>query len=59
MAKLSAAIEKIDAALADGTAFLKDAAKAGDLARMRAEAAEALARAEEEWLEVSGEIEAA
>ncbi len=37
----------------------KDAAKAGDLARMRAEAAEALAKAEEEWLEVSGEIEAA
>ncbi|MDF9863336.1 ATP-binding cassette subfamily F protein 3 [Methylorubrum pseudosasae] len=59
MAKLSAAIEKIDAALADGTAFLKDAAKAGDIARMRAEAAEALAKAEEEWLEVSGEIEAA
>ncbi len=59
MAKLSGAIEKIDAALADGTAFLKDAAKAGELARMRAEAAEALARAEEEWLEVSGEIEAA
>ncbi|CAO4152713.1 MULTISPECIES: ABC-F family ATP-binding cassette domain-containing protein [Methylorubrum] len=59
MAKLSGAIEKIDAALADGTAFLKDAAKAGDLARMRAEAAEALAKAEEEWLEVSGEIEAA
>ncbi len=59
MTKLSGAIEKIDAALADGTAFLKDAAKAGDLARMRAEAAEALAKAEEEWLEVSGEIEAA
>ncbi len=59
MAKLSGAIAKIDAALADGTAFLKDAAKAGDLARMRAEAAEALAKAEEEWLEVSGEIEAA
>ncbi|MEH3120280.1 MAG: ABC-F family ATP-binding cassette domain-containing protein [Methylorubrum populi] len=59
MAKLSGAIGKIDAALADGTAFLKDAAKAGDLARMRAEAAEALAKAEEEWLEVSGEIEGA
>ncbi len=59
MGKLSGAIEKIDAALADGTAFLKDAAKAGDLARMRAEAAEALAKAEEEWLEVSGEIEGA
>ncbi|MFY9289663.1 MAG: ABC-F family ATP-binding cassette domain-containing protein [Methylorubrum rhodinum] len=59
MAKLSGAIQKIDAALADGTAFLKDAAKAGDLARMRAEAADALAKAEEEWLEVSGEIEGA
>ncbi|SFK29862.1 ABC-F family ATP-binding cassette domain-containing protein [Methylorubrum salsuginis] len=59
MGKLSGAIEKIDAALADGTAFLKDAAKAGDLARMRAEAAEALAKAEEEWLEVSGAIEGA
>ena len=59
MGKLSAAIAKIDAALADGTAFLKDAAKAGDLARMRAEAADALAKAEEEWLEVSGEIEGA
>ncbi|HJE26267.1 ABC-F family ATP-binding cassette domain-containing protein [Methylorubrum populi] len=59
MAKLSQAIEKIDAALADGTAFLKDAAKAGELARMRAEAAEALAKAEEEWLELSGEIEGA
>ncbi|MBD8906945.1 ABC-F family ATP-binding cassette domain-containing protein [Methylorubrum zatmanii] len=59
MAKLSQAIEKIDAALADGTAFLKDAAKAGELARMRAEAAEALAKAEEEWLDLSGEIEGA
>ncbi|GAB6845366.1 ATP-binding cassette subfamily F protein 3 [Methylorubrum rhodinum] len=59
MGKLSGAIQKIDAALADGTAFLKDAAKAGDLARMRAEAADALAKAEEEWLEVSGEIEGA
>jgi ATP-binding cassette subfamily F protein 3 len=58
MAKLSAAIAKIDAALADGTAFRTDAAKAGDLARMRAEAASALGSAEEEWLEVSGELEA-
>ncbi len=36
MAKLSAAIAKIDTALADGTAFRTDAAKAGELARMRA-----------------------
>ncbi len=58
MAKLSAAIAKIDTALADGTAFRTDAAKAGELARMRAEAAAALGSAEEEWLEVSGELEA-
>ena len=32
---------------------------AGELARMRGEAAEALAKAEEEWLDLSGEIEAA
>ncbi|TXN21205.1 MULTISPECIES: ABC-F family ATP-binding cassette domain-containing protein [Methylobacterium] len=59
MQKLSAAIAKIDAALGDGTAFLKDAAKAGELAKMRADAATALERAEEEWLELSTEMEAA
>jgi ATP-binding cassette subfamily F protein 3 len=59
MSKLSEAIAKIDAALADGTAFQKDPAKASDLARMRAEAAETLATVEEEWLALSGEIEAA
>ena len=47
------------AALADGTAFLKDPAKATELSRMRAEAAETLASLEEEWLIVSGDIETA
>ncbi|WP_132255553.1 ABC-F family ATP-binding cassette domain-containing protein [Methylobacterium segetis] len=59
MGKLSDAIAKIDAALADGTAFQANAAKAGELARMRAEAAAALGSAEEEWLALSAEIEAA
>ena len=59
MAKLSEAIGKVDLALADGSAFQKDPAKARELARMRAEAAETLAAVEEEWLEVSGEIEMA
>jgi ATP-binding cassette, subfamily F, member 3 len=59
MAKLSEAIGKVDAALADGTAFRKDPAKATDLARKRAEAADALVAAEEEWLALSSEIEAA
>jgi ATP-binding cassette subfamily F protein 3 len=59
MAKLGDVIAKVDAALADGSAYLTDPAKAGELARMRAEAAAALAAAEEEWLAVGGEIEAA
>ncbi|MFL5197387.1 MAG: ABC-F family ATP-binding cassette domain-containing protein [Microvirga sp.] len=59
MARLSEAIAKIDAVLADGSAFRADPAKAADLARKRAEAAEALAGAEEEWLRLGGELEAA
>ncbi len=59
MEKLGAVVAKVDAALGDGTAFLKDPAKASELARMRADAAAALAAAEEEWLSLSGEIEAA
>ncbi len=57
--RLSAAIAKIDVALADGTAFRTDPAKAGELAKKRAEAAEALAGAEEDWLALSGELEQA
>ena len=59
MEKLGAVVAKVDAALGDGRAFLKDPAKASELARMRADAAGALAAAEEEWLSLSGEIEAA
>jgi ATP-binding cassette subfamily F protein 3 len=59
MAKLTEVIAKVDSALADGSAFLKDPAKATELSKMRAEAAATLAAAEEEWLEISGEIEAA
>ena len=58
MGKLTDAIAKIDAALADGKAFRENAAKAGDISRMRAEAVTALGAAEEEWLMLSGEIEA-
>jgi ATP-binding cassette subfamily F protein 3 len=56
--KLTGVIAKVDAALADG-AFQKDAAKAAELARMRSEAALALAAAEEEWLTVGSELEEA
>ncbi len=59
MSKLAGAIHKVDTALADGSAFLENPAKASELSRMRAEAAEALAAAEEEWLALSGEIEEA
>ncbi len=57
--RLSGVIAKIDEALADGTAFQKDPAKASELAKRRAEAAAALAAAEEEWLRVSADLEAA
>jgi ATP-binding cassette subfamily F protein 3 len=59
MAKLTDVIGKVDAALADGSAFRKDPGKATELSRMRAEAAETLVGLEEEWLALSGEIEAA
>ncbi|AWM87489.1 ABC-F family ATP-binding cassette domain-containing protein [Microvirga sp. 17 mud 1-3] len=59
MAKLTEVIGKVDAALADGSAFQKDAAKATELSKMRAEAAQTLAAVEEEWLALSGEIEEA
>ena len=58
IAKLGDVIGKVDKALADGTAFETNRTKAQGLARMRADAAKALAAAEDEWLALSGEIEA-
>jgi ATP-binding cassette subfamily F protein 3 len=55
--KLHVQIEKLDATLA--TLFASDPVKAGQLARERAEAAEKLGQAEEEWLTASAELEAA
>jgi ATP-binding cassette subfamily F protein 3 len=55
--KLHTQIEKLDATLA--TLFASDPVKAGQLARERAEAAEKLGQAEEEWLTASAELEAA
>ncbi|HVZ99532.1 MAG TPA: ABC-F family ATP-binding cassette domain-containing protein [Caulobacterales bacterium] len=51
-------LARIDAALADPAAFTRDAVGAGALAKQRDAAAQALARAEEEWLEASAAIEA-
>ena len=57
--RLTGVIAKVDGALADGTAFKSDKAKARELSRMRDEAAKALAAAEDEWLALSGQLEAA
>ena len=57
--RLGDVIRKVDAALADGSAYATDKGKARELARMRAEAAKALAAAEDEWLTLSGELESA
>ncbi|MGI6245064.1 MAG: ABC-F family ATP-binding cassette domain-containing protein [Pseudochelatococcus sp.] len=59
MAKLSDGIAKIDAALAAPDTFSRNPEKAAELAKMRSDAALALAQAEEEWLAASAEIEAA
>jgi ATP-binding cassette, subfamily F, member 3 len=52
MEKLSMLIAKIDDALADGKAFVSEPKRANLLARQRGELKEALARAEQEWLEM-------
>ncbi|MDR1828240.1 MAG: ABC-F family ATP-binding cassette domain-containing protein [Methylobacteriaceae bacterium] len=57
MQRLTDAVEKIDATLADGSAFRKDAALAGELARKRAEAAATLHDLENRWLELATRID--
>ncbi len=59
MAKFTELMKRVDAALASPEAFIKDPGKAGQLARQRAELERALANAEEEWLELTSEYEAA
>ncbi len=57
MEKFQTLMAKIDGALSAPDAFTRDAAKAGELARQRAELEKALATAEEEWLALSAEYE--
>ena len=59
MAKFSGLITKVDDMLAHPDAYAKDPAKATQLAQQRAELVRALAGAEEEWLALSEELEAA
>ncbi len=53
IARITAIIAKIDAALALPDLFRRDPVKAGQLGKARASAAAALQRAEDEWLEAS------
>jgi ATP-binding cassette subfamily F protein 3 len=57
--RISAIIEKIDTALALPDTFSRDPKQAAQLARARAGAANALQRAEQEWLEASAQHDAA
>ena len=57
MEKLSALIAKVDAALEDGTAFVTEPKRANLLSKQRSDLKAALARVEEEWLEVSAAVE--
>src|ERR1041384_844382 len=58
VAELTAEIAQIDAELATDL-FARDPAKATELSRSRARAADALARAEEDWLAASSDYESA
>jgi ATP-binding cassette, subfamily F, member 3 len=57
MARISGIIEKIDAALALPGLFTRDPKQAAQLGKARASAADALAKAEEDWLEASSELD--
>lgn len=59
IAKLNALAARIDDALAQPEAFSREPAKAGKLAADRAALAERVARLEDEWLQVSAELEGA
>jgi ATP-binding cassette subfamily F protein 3 len=57
--RINGIIAKIDAALALPDIFSREPAKAAQLSKARSAAAEALQRAEENWLEASASLEAA
>ncbi|MDE2378871.1 ABC-F family ATP-binding cassette domain-containing protein [Bradyrhizobium sp.] len=59
IARVSEIIAKIDAALALPDIFTRDPKQAAQLSKARANAADALARAEEQWLEASAQHDAA
>ena len=59
IAKLTALVARVDEALADRDAFVAAPQKAAQLARQRGELAKALEVAEDEWLMVSAQQDAA
>jgi ATP-binding cassette subfamily F protein 3 len=59
IAKLTKKIAEIDAALADPTLYDRDPARVAKLSKERADAASSLAAAEDEWLTLSSDYEAA
>jgi ATP-binding cassette subfamily F protein 3 len=59
MGKLGKRIGEIDQAMADPKLYERDPARVATLAKERADAAAALAAAEEQWLALSGEYESA
>lgn len=59
IAKLTGLIEKVDGVLGNGSAFARDPDKARELSKQRAVLAKTLEAAEEEWLELSAELESA
>lgn len=59
MAKFADLIARIDAALADAAIFTREPARAATLSRQRGELEKALVTAEDEWLQMTTELEAA
>jgi ATP-binding cassette subfamily F protein 3 len=57
--RLTEEIGRIDVALSDAGLFARDPAMAATLAKARANAVDALARAEDEWIAASAELETA
>jgi ATP-binding cassette subfamily F protein 3 len=59
IAQLNKQLAKLDNTLSDGDLFTKDPARAAELSKTRANVVEAIAKAEEEWLEASSALETA
>ncbi len=59
IAQLNKQLAKLDSTLADGELFAKDPARAAELSKTRANVVASIARAEEEWIAASSQLEQA